>query len=257
MAPCSRRGFTLVELLVALAISGVLLAFGYQILLTVQRNVRAADELAEARQNARVAIDELARALSSAGSGVDLERGQMRLLVAHPHQIVFNSDVRPELVAMTPGSSRVPGAQARDPWALVPGTYGSAAAETYRYTLDRTGDGNVDAADRSSGEHFTLYREANGGANEELALAVANARVGRPLFRYEGDFDGNGSVEVLDRVDRSTSARVAAGAPLDAVIRAVHVTVLTESSRPDPTWPFNDGYRRVELGSRILLRNLP
>jgi prepilin-type N-terminal cleavage/methylation domain-containing protein len=250
------RGFSLPELLVAMAVSGIFLTLSYQILLAFQRSLLATDELAEARQNGRIAVEELGRTLSSAGAGVALDRGQVRILVAHPYQIVFNADLRSDRAALSPGTSRVPGALARDPWAFVPGSYAAAPAETYRFTLDRTGDGDVTAEDRTSGEHFSLYRETNGGADEELAQFVANPRVGRPLFLYEGDFDGNGTLEVLDRVDRSTSPRVAAGATLDSVIRRVELQVLTEASRPDPRWPTNGGYRQISFRSRLVLRNL-
>ncbi|MBI5443261.1 MAG: prepilin-type N-terminal cleavage/methylation domain-containing protein [Deltaproteobacteria bacterium] len=251
------RGFSLPELLVATALAGILLALSYQILVAFQRNYLLGDDLAEARQNGRIAFEELGRVLSSAGAGVDLDRGQMRILSAHPYQIVFNADLRSDRSALAPGTTRVPGAQAQDPWDFIPGTYTASSAETYRYTLDRTGDGRVTPADRASGDHYTLYRETNGGTNEELAQLLANPRLGRPLFRYEGDFDGDGSSEMLERVDRSTSSRVAAGASLDSVIRRIEVEVITETADPDLRWPHDGGYRQVCLEGRLALRNLP
>ncbi len=247
-------GFTLIEVLVGMAVTGIFLTFVYRILLAHQAAFLVQDALADARQNARIGLDELTRSLSSAGAGVDLDCGQMRILVAHPYQVVFNADLSSEHAAPAPAITRVPGAQAADPWAYLPGSYSTSPAETIRYTLDRNGDGKVDLADRSQGEHYSLYREVNGGSNQELALAVGNPRLGTPLFRYEADCDGDGSPEVLTRVDRATCARVGSGEPLDAVIRKVGIDLVTESASRDPAWP--GGYRQVRYTSWVTLRNL-
>ncbi|RMG92817.1 MAG: prepilin-type N-terminal cleavage/methylation domain-containing protein, partial [Candidatus Dadabacteria bacterium] len=56
-----RRAFTLVELLVALAVAGVFLSLLYQAFLAQERSFRVQEDVTDARQNARVAVDELAR----------------------------------------------------------------------------------------------------------------------------------------------------------------------------------------------------
>lgn len=238
-----RRGFTLAGLLVALAVSGVLLSFVYQIFLSQQRSFSIQEEVADAQQNARVALEELSRALISLGAGTSRDGGQVRLLVAHPYQITFNANRSGDHDALIPGSP-VPGAAGADPYAEVPGTYGSSPAETYRYYL------------RPDGAHHVLAREVNGGPGQQAALLLANTRLGEPLFRYYGDFDGDGTFEILDRVDRTTSPRVAAGEPLDAVIQKIEIQVVTQTAFPDPRYPDYGGYRLTRLTTAVTPRNL-
>ncbi len=242
----TRRGFTLVELLVTLAVTGIFVALLYQVFISFQRSYRVQDELAEAQQNARVAMDELTRALASIGAGTAVEAGQPRLLVAHEHEITFTADLSPDHDAQPPGDP-VPGAGAQDPLPAFPaGAYAGAPAETYRYGLKRDPDTGL----------YTLYREVNGGADQAVAMLLANPRRDVPLFRYYGDFDGDGTSEWLDRVDRATSPRVAAGEALATIVRRIAVQVVTETARPDPRYPLNDGHRQVRLVSSVAPRNL-
>ncbi len=230
MAP--RRGFSLLELLVALAVGGLVLAAVVQVCVGQQRALGGQEELADAHQNARIGLEELTRALASLGAGTAGDRGQLSLLLAHPFQVVFTADLDPAQGAQAPGTA-VPGRQAGDPHPTVPGTYAAAPAETYRFTLDRTGDGAVDGTDCTRGEQYTLWREVNGGPVREVALGVANPRVGVALFRYEGDFDGDGTSEVLERVTAATSSRVAAGVPLERVVRRISLDLVTETGSRD------------------------
>ena len=253
----ARAGFTLIEILVTLAIVGVLLGFLYQIFITQQRTHQVQEEMADAQQNARVAVQELTKALASLGAGVDQATGQRRILLAQKYQMVFNADLSDTQGALAPGTT-IPGSGS--PGQTVPaGTFtASGPAETYRYTLDRNGDGVVDAADRTSGEHVTLYREINGnnGGKTEIALDVANARVEIPVFRYYGDFNGTGTPLWVDRVDASTSSRVAAGEPLDAVIRSIEVNLIAETEHKDPRYTQNSGYRQAAFKTAITPANL-
>jgi prepilin-type N-terminal cleavage/methylation domain-containing protein len=253
----SPRGFTLPEILVTLAITGVLFALLYPVLLTQQRSHVVQEQLADAQQSGRVIASELTRFLASLGAGVDAERGQMRLLVAHPHEVVFAADLRPEYPAMAAGAP-VPGARVTDPYPTIPaGTYApSNGAETYRFTLDRNNDNLVSELDRTQGEHYSLYREVNGGDLQEVAALVANPRVGEPLFRYWGDFSSHGTQSAVDQVDRTTSSRLAAGESLDAVVRMIEVNLITETAEPDPRYPQAGGYRQVRLRTAVAPENL-
>ncbi len=241
------RAFTLVEVLVTLAIAGIFLGLLYQFLIAQQRAYNVQDELADAQQNARVAVDELTRALTSLGAGARTDAGQPRLLVAHEYEIAFVADRDPAATALPPGAT-VPGADPADPFPVMPpGTYNTTdPAETYRYRLvQRTGEA-----------FYTLYREVNGGADQQVAFLLANPTAGTPLFRYEGDFDGDGSYEWLDRADTTTSPRLAGGEPLDAVVRRIEVTVVAETASADPRYPRFGGHRRIVLSTAITPRNL-
>ncbi len=239
-------GFTLVELLVALAVAGIFLSLLYQAFLVQERSYRVQEDVADARQNARVAVDELSRALMSLGAGTDVEGGQPRFLVAHENEITFTANLSADHDAQTPGAT-VPGAGTGDPYGTFPpGTYAGSPAETYRYRLVR----------RSGEDLFTLMREINGGPDQAVALLIADPDRAGPLFRYWGDFDGNGTEEWLDRVDRATSPRLAAGEPLEVLVRRIEIRVVTEPPRPDPRFPGPGGVRQTRLVTSVTPRNL-
>ena len=63
-----RKGFTLVELLVALAIGVILMAGVYQYFISQQRTYSAQDELLRVQQNARVAETLISKAVQLSGS---------------------------------------------------------------------------------------------------------------------------------------------------------------------------------------------
>ncbi|MGD9849233.1 MAG: prepilin-type N-terminal cleavage/methylation domain-containing protein, partial [Desulfuromonas sp.] len=62
-----QRGFTLVEVLIALAISGLLLTAVYSAFLSQQRSYLAQDQVAEVQQNIRAGIDKMVQELRMAG----------------------------------------------------------------------------------------------------------------------------------------------------------------------------------------------
>jgi len=248
-ASVRKRGFTFSELLVALAVASLLVAVVYQVFISQQRVFTAQEDVAEAQQNARVAVDELTRTVSPLGAGAAVAQGQARILLAHPDQILFNADLSSDHDALAAGTdlTGVAGHSADDPYDAVPGSYAGGTAETYRYYLRPDGSG-----------HHSLYREINLNpfGRREVAMHLGNLRVGQALFSYYGDFDGDGIFETLDRVDRATSPRVAAGAPLDAVIRRVDLRIVAESPFPDPRLAVNAGYRQTVLQTSITPRNL-
>jgi len=63
------KGLTLVELLVAMAISGIVVAAVYTAFITQQKSYTVQDQVAEAQQNARVGLDLIAREVRMAGYG--------------------------------------------------------------------------------------------------------------------------------------------------------------------------------------------
>jgi type IV pilus assembly protein PilW len=63
------KGFTLVELLVAMAISGIVVAAVYTAFVTQQKSYTVQNQVAETQQNARVGLDLIARDVRMAGYG--------------------------------------------------------------------------------------------------------------------------------------------------------------------------------------------
>jgi len=64
-----QKGLTLTELAVAMTVAGILLAAGYGIFLTQQKTYALQDQVVDIQQNARVAINFMARDLRMAGHG--------------------------------------------------------------------------------------------------------------------------------------------------------------------------------------------
>ncbi|MDT8342775.1 MAG: prepilin-type N-terminal cleavage/methylation domain-containing protein, partial [Longimicrobiales bacterium] len=130
-------GFTLSELLVSLAVASIIVVLVYQVFVSQQRVFTTQEDVGEAQQNARVAVDELTRTVSPLGAGAAVDQGQVRILMAHPDQLLFNADLSGDHDALAAGTdlTAVAGYSADDPYAAVPGSYASSAAETYRYYL--------------------------------------------------------------------------------------------------------------------------
>ncbi len=67
-----QRGLTLIELVVAMAVAGILMTAAYGIFLVQQKTYAVQDQMTQTQQNARVAMNVLARDLRMAGHGVPL-----------------------------------------------------------------------------------------------------------------------------------------------------------------------------------------
>ncbi len=67
---CSRRsGFTMIELLIAMAVGLVLLAAVYSVFLVQNKELRNQEQITEMQQNARMAMEMISRDLMMAGFG--------------------------------------------------------------------------------------------------------------------------------------------------------------------------------------------
>lgn len=66
----NNRGFTLVELLLAMAISGVVAVAAYSVFISSTWSSRTQEEVAEVQQNVRVAMDRLTKDIRTAGYGL-------------------------------------------------------------------------------------------------------------------------------------------------------------------------------------------
>jgi type IV pilus assembly protein PilW len=72
MRVCCERGFTLVELMIALAITTVIVAAGYTILTTTHRAAISNERAVGTQQNVRVAMELIAKDIKQAGFGMPL-----------------------------------------------------------------------------------------------------------------------------------------------------------------------------------------
>jgi prepilin-type N-terminal cleavage/methylation domain-containing protein len=281
-----QQGFTLVELLIALAVGTVLVGIVIAIFITQRRGHTIQDQVAEAQQTARIAADDLARAIK--GLGKDVVDDQTKLVHCGPFELIFNSNADDGLESVA-AARRI--ADKYEPTA----SYGSggAGAETYRYSLDRNGDGvfsQVDDADATYARHYNLRREVfwggTGHRTDDVALNlnVTDTKTGRvePLFRYWGDFDADLEVDLWGDLNNNgelddAAEYAAAMAPVtednlsalgpytagkrpDAVIRRVEVRVIAETRAPDVQYagfvPATAGFRQTQYRTNVTPRNL-
>ncbi|MGQ9603292.1 MAG: SdrD B-like domain-containing protein [bacterium] len=218
-------GFTLIETMIVGVIAIVIaIAIGY-VLRSSQRTSRIASADAQAQQNARVALDILARDIRSIGYGIDQGLGQQAIVYAGPFELIFNANIEP-----ASDNSATPGYPAAinidvEPQSVPPAgtalyspsvTF-TTGAETIRYTLDSNNDGVIDESDsgddvieqKGRGKVFTLIRQVygydgstNGGESEQIALIRGPTRdqgedTPYPLFTYWLDHDDNPSTPDL------------------------------------------------------------
>lgn len=219
-------GFTLVEVIISLAIFAIIAAVLFTILIRNQQSARVTSNLVEAQQNARVAVDVLSRDIRMAGYGVDVLNYQPVVQYAAPFEIMYNanltpfpdtSDPRGDPLALDWTGSNLP------PHSQRPSTdpHDTTGAETVVYTLDYNEDGNIDNVDVGEAEgneqarvsynpnDMMLMRRVYGynsslGENtvtsEELALVrgpIPAGSVIEPLFLYWLDTDRDGIADSL------------------------------------------------------------
>jgi type IV pilus assembly protein PilW len=195
---CTQKGFTLVEMLIALAIGSLLLASLYNFYLTQKKTNDIREQIAEMQQNAR---------------------GGMALIVREIRLAGYNPTGAPGVGITAAGSN------------------------TIRITMDLNENGNTNDTnedityslyDPKGNGHLKLGRKALGGNNDPVVENVENLHL------------------VYTLRDGSTTSTPAS--PSD--IRLVHVSLTVRTTRPDPGYPTNGGYRTYTLKSVITPRNL-
>ena len=219
----STRGFTLIEMVVVLMLSGAILLAFSGIFMLFQKNASKTHQYTDAQQNARVAIDYLTEHLRHAGTGTDYVRGQRFIVHAAPYQVAFNADMdngqtiagdAPLLTldrAFSP--NKVPAAGTT---IYAPPRDFDSPAETVVLTLDSNNDGAISSLDHGDdlaedGPNANLYllkKQTYGSdgttTNEVRTSSLALVRgpgtypdgsEPEPLFQYYFDHDADVAAE--------------------------------------------------------------
>ena len=264
-----RKGVTLIELMIALAISAALVAALYGTFLTQQHTYVVQDDVLDMQQNVRVALNEMIREIRMAGFG---NMGPILpvTISGKTYTHVINPDVPSSgaltILAAIGGATTLTGMNPppNQNQIMVRGTalfdtikrkyISIAGIESYvitnisanTLTLDRNvttifkTDGSTPVyAIRAitylvpSGTTVLRRNENLGGGAQPLAEGIENV-----TFQY---FDGNGTPTLT---------------PLD--FRTIRVTVTARTKHADPRFKAGagDGYRRRQAVSNILVRNM-
>ncbi len=260
MTYADEKGVTLVELMIALALGGMVLGALYMIVSTQQRSYIMQEEVVEMQQEQRVALEIMSREIRNAGyTPVEIDPsavgtgcgdvadpdGNPRIIAAGPFRINFSMDLSADGDCNTAGVA----------------PYDESENVTFRFADagDAGGDGIADAgADdigRDTGANpqplasnvhaigFAYAYDSNGDGILEVDVAnrtiwaVPNA-AGNAWLSL--DIDNNG---LIDENDTPPASFGMADATLRGQIRAVRIWLLVRASRPDQSFLNTERYK--------------
>jgi prepilin-type N-terminal cleavage/methylation domain-containing protein len=255
-----KNGLTLIELLIALVLSGILIAALYQLFIRQQKTYTVQDQVADMQQNIRVAIDQMTREIRMAGYGGNIlaifsningfaniitpANNSITILLADQVGVlkqnatkgttqlkatnasVFNTDKKKYLCLNGLNNYLIQ--------SIVTDTITLAASLTEDHLINEPVyivKAITYSLGLSGGKTVLRRNENTGGSAQPLAENMESLQ-----FTY---FDAMGNV---------TSN------PLD--IRMVRVAVTSKTNMSDPEYKGGDGYRRRTLSSNIKVRNM-
>jgi prepilin-type N-terminal cleavage/methylation domain-containing protein len=283
------RGFTLLELMIALFVGALLIMISYNVLTSQKRAGDAQNQIVSAQQNASIALESLERELRLAGLNVDDFNNQPIFIDAAPYQVIFNADISGGIYGV-PAMSKTQQVPLHDGTFYSPGSYPGEnlgtrdrynnGAETIRYTLDRDANGIVNASDRytetQNPSDYTLMREENGTRVDMIAYGLRgrenypDGQFPQPLFRYWGDWNGTGVITLWGDSNgdgQLNQAEIAAitAVPQNRLSKIIDVEVSIEAESPNveasyvgphSTSVVERKYRSVIVSSKIRPRNV-
>jgi len=273
----NRKGITLIELLVALTISGILVAGVYRTFVSQQHTYTVQDQVVDMQQNVRLAINRMTRELRMAGYG---RMGATASTFFGHGGMTVGSDTFNNVVIPGGGGTSV----------TVVGAY---QAKTTLSAIASTGSNSIFVNDVSSFDTGTnQYISINGlESHRIISIDVANKELqfpgwdtltdahqpGEPVYLvmaitysigpFEGkscllrdDNLGAGPQPVAENVENLQFAYFDANGnptanPPD--IRMIQLTIIARTDKTDPELAkAGDGFRRRSLTTNIQLRNL-
>jgi prepilin-type N-terminal cleavage/methylation domain-containing protein len=253
------QGYSLVELLVAMAISLVVMAGVYKVYVTQQDSYLLQEQVAEMQQNARVAKYVLTK--------------DIRMVGYNPTRKINVGNFVTSFVAKLPGDDLADSDPDRT----------STGPKSIAFTLDYNGDGVIDAnfdeqvAFRVAGDSLQRFDVVNDAwltvveNIEALGFAYAFEDGGNIIWAIDGDdsdtderlnvnLDGNddGVIDASDDTngdreidDNDAGTSLAAPVDLDK-IKAVKIWLLAKTGKSDRKYNVAETY---VVGNRILWRN--
>jgi len=283
------RGFSLLEMMIALFVGALLILISYNVLISQKKAGDAQNQLVSAQQNASIALESLEKDLRQAGMNVDDFSAQPVFLDAAPYQVIFNGDISSGTFGV-PAMSIHESVPLHDGTAYIPGSFAGEnlggrerynnGAETIRFTLDRDGNGIVNTSDRYTASQnpadYSLMREENGTRIDMMAYGLRgrenypDGQIPDPLFKYWGDYGSNGTIRLWGDTDnngRLSQAEIAAltAVPGNLLSKIIEVEVNIEAESPGmeasyvgphSTTGSERKYRSVDMTSKVRPRNV-
>jgi prepilin-type N-terminal cleavage/methylation domain-containing protein len=265
------KGFTLVELLVAMAISGIVVAAVYTAFVTQQKSYTVQNQVAETQQNARVGLDLIAREVRMAGYGqpawsmnADTDGDGDDEAVTDPVTVVDGGGDPDRITVIgcfdtAPGTLSVAASMGNTTLTLQNSDEASKFNTTTKNNIFIGGLENAKITN-ISGRTLTIDIDPTTSGNQGLARSYstgAEVNLVRAITYYVED-------DTLRR-DENTGA---GGQPLAENIedlqltyanKIANISVFARSRESDPTYrdaTHGDHYRRRMLISNVNVRNL-
>ncbi len=279
----NRRGITLIELLVALCVSGVLLGGVYKTFTSQQHTYTVQDQVADMQQNVRVAINRMTKELRMAGfggggsGGWDSTEFFKHGAIYGAHTDVVNPGADGRSVTVFEGFQT-----------LVPTTMSSNAphgsnsifvndassfdtADNKYISINGTEAHHISAIvgnkiqlaawDQLVGDHLTGEKvyllqgvTYSVGPFEGTSCLLRDDHLNHPGIGVDGPQPVAENVESLQFAYFDASGNPTANRP---DIRMIQVNIVVRADKPDPDLArTGDGFRRRTLTSNIQLRNL-
>ena len=248
-----RSGFSLVELLVAMAITGVVMTAVFKIYTSQQDSYVLQEQVAEMQQNGRTAKYVMAREIRMAGYD-PTGSNEFGLVAAGGNSIRFSMDIKVENGEPDPTGEIITYSVSSGNLERNDGSGNKIAVENveavgFAYAFDADDDGNIDTS---------------AGGNIMWAIDSDATDTDHRLDKYlDTNDDGIISVD-----DDAAGADLASLAPLDR-IRAVRIWILARTGREDRAFSdtstyvvanqrvnANDGSRHHLLTTTVKCRNM-
>jgi prepilin-type N-terminal cleavage/methylation domain-containing protein len=274
----NRKGITLIELLVALTISGILVAGVYRTFVSQQHTYTVQDQVVDMQQNVRLAINRMTREIRMANFGRQ---------VYWNSDGTYNDDFFKKGGAMygtfsnvvNPGAGGtsvtvVEGYQTLIPTTMsVPATTGSDRIFVNDVSSFDTGAKkyiSINGVEShqihqiigneikfSGGDKLTNDHQAGEPVYLVMAITYSHGVPGDPLMR--DDHLGAGLQPVAENIYSLQFAYLDANGNPTAnpdLIRMIQLNIIARTDKTDPDYKVDGGYRRRTLTTNIQLRNL-
>lgn len=216
------RGFTLVELMISMAVGLIVLGAVYGLFNVQRKHLANQEQLAQLHQNARAAMDMMVREISMAGYNQ----------TTNPVTIVaVNRCTGTAMASNTPCAGIT-----------------NAAAGTIGFVGDINGNGSTTADSANPNENIVYdryYSETSPAGVYSLGRTSNGSK--QPVIEY---------LDLLSFSYHDESGTVTNNI---ANIRRVKITIVTRTAKEDPSYTdptFGDHYRRYTLSSFAFPRNL-
>jgi type IV pilus assembly protein PilW len=253
-----QKGFTLVEIMIALLLSGLVIAGMTTAFRSQQETYTAEQEVAEMQQELRAGIELMTRELRNAGHDMSpLKTVGAGFVAAGPYQVQFTMDITGTPVTGDPDGDIV------DPNEDV--TFGlMATPPAAGIDLDGIADAGVINLGRDTGGGLQALVSNIHAVGFAYALDInpvdglIDTKVvgaNNPVVWYVPDGAGNwidldtSGDGVIDAADPAPAAVGLALAPQLGQIRAVRIWMLARASRPDPKYTDSNIYK---VGANVI-----